>query len=134
MIQALKCPLLIALVASVIFVPAIPAQDKAAPKTEAKAKAEGKKRDTYPFTGKVTNVDKIGKIIMLNGKDGDRHMHVTFTTKLFKAGKPATFEEVVIGEEVTGQARKAEGRQELVSIYLGPRPEGKGEKKKGETK
>ena len=94
-------------------------------KKEAPAK---KKSDSLPFNGKVGAIDKTAKIITV----GERKFQVTSETKIMKAGKPATLEDAVVGEQVAGSYRKTDdGKLNLLSVRFGPRPEGepKSEKK-----
>lgn len=136
MLKKLKITFIVGLMSAVAISYALPAtaqeKDKS-PKTENKEK---KKRDVYPFTGKVTSVDKVNKKLLVNGADGDRVFNITSETRIMKAGKPATLDDAAVGEQVSGQAKKAGELVEAVSVYIGPRPEGKGggKKKKDEEK
>ena len=81
-----------------------------------------------PARGKVTAIDKTAKTVTV----GERVFHVNAETKLMKAGKPATLEDVVVGEDA-GLFYKKDGEKLVaLSMRFGPRPEGepKGEKKK----
>jgi IMP dehydrogenase/GMP reductase len=140
----MKAPLtcLAALIASALFL-AAPFQTTAQetkPKTEGKAKGkeEGKdkaKRDTYPYQGKVKSTDKTAMTITLEGKEKERVIGVTSETKFTKEGKPATFGDVATGENVRGQVKKTpEGKENAVSVFLGPVPEKKGGEKKEKKK
>lgn len=83
-----------------------------------------KKAIRLPFRGKVNSVDKTAMTITLDGKEKKRVIHVTAQTRIAKAGKPAKLEDAVVGEEVGGQAiRTADGREEAISLRLGPKPE-----------
>jgi len=73
-------------------------------------------------------VDKTAKTI----KVGERTFHVTSETRIMKAGKPATLDDAVVGEEVGGTYKEADGKLNAVSLRLGPRPEGGEKKKKSE--
>jgi hypothetical protein len=100
----------------------LPAQEKKEGKKEESpaAPAKQKKRDTAPFRGKIDAVDKTAKTI----KVGERTFQVTSTTRIMKAGKPATLDDATVGEEVGGQYKKTEdGKLELVTLRIGPRPE-----------
>lgn len=91
------------------------------------------KRDTAPFKGKVASVDKAAMTFMV----GERTFQVTSETKITKAGKPATLEDAVVGEEVAGRSKKtADGKLVALSIRFGAKAEGeaKPEKKKEEKK
>ena len=129
---------LAALIAGALFIAApfhAAAQEgKEKPKTEGKDKA---KRDTYPYQGKVKSTDKTAMTITLEGKEKERVVTVTSETKIMNQGKPATFGDVAVGENVRGQVKKTpEGKENAVSVYLGPAPEKKGgdKKKEGEKK
>ena len=126
---------LAALISGALFI-AAPFQATAQegkPKAEGKEKAkdEKAKRDTYPYQGKVKSTDKTAMTITLEGKEKERVIGVTSETKISKDGKPATFGDVATGENVRGQVKKTpEGKENAVSVFLGPVPEKKG----GETK
>lgn len=126
-----------ALLASALFISA-PFQASAQEKKE-KPKAEGQekpKRETYPYQGKVKATDKTAMTITLEGKEKERVVTVTSETKIMNQGKPATFGDVAVGELVRGQVKKADGKENAVSVYIGPAPEKKGgeKKKEGEKK
>jgi hypothetical protein len=92
-------------------------------------KGEKKSARHVPFHGKVDTMDKAAGTL----KIGERTFHVTPGTKITKDGKPATFEQAVVGEEVGGAFQQADGgRLELTSLRIGPKPakEGKQEEKK----
>lgn len=94
------------------------AADKPDKKTE---KAE-KKEIRPPFNGKISAVDKTARTI----KVGERTFSITPTTKIMMAGKPATLEDVKVGEEVGGQYREGDGgKLEVLSLRVGPKPEKK---------
>lgn len=92
----------------------VKAEDK--PATE---KKETAKRDTVPFHGKVSAVDKSAHTITL----GARTFHTTPTTRFTKDGKPATLDDVKVGEEVGGLSKKTDDKLNLVSLRIGPKPE-----------
>lgn len=90
------------------------AADKPAPTEKAEKKAR-----QIPFHGKIGAVDKEAKSF----KVGERTFHVTATTKIVKAGKPATFDDATVGEEVGGTYLSAEGgKLEVMSLRVGPKP------------
>ncbi len=98
----------------------------ATPEAGKKAKPRG-----LPFRGKLSAVDKLAKTITIKGKEKDRVFHITSQTKISKAGKPATLDEGVVGEDVSGFAREAAGgNMEAASVRFGPRPEAEGAKGK----
>jgi Cu/Ag efflux protein CusF len=71
-----------------------------------------------PFRGKVKSVDASAKTISV----GTLTLQITSQTKIIKVGKPATLEEVAIGDDVAGSYRKdAEGNMNAVSLRIGPK-------------
>lgn len=95
----------------------LPAQEK---KQGTNAPAAKEKRDTAPFRGKIVAVDKTAKTI----KVGERTFQVTSSTKIMKAGKPATLDDATVGEEVGGHFKKTDdGKLELLSLRIGPKSE-----------
>ena len=89
-----------------------------APKTEKKASG-------LPFNGKVSAVDKTAKTITLGETEKARTFQITSETKIFKSKKPATFDDVAVGDQVGGYARKnAEGKSEVVTLNTGLPPKG----------
>src|SRR6266705_1222784 len=82
-------------------------------------KAEKKARST-PFKGTVSAVDKAAKTVTLEGKEKARVFQVTSTTKIHKDKKPATLDDVAVGDRVGGAYREnAEGKMELVTLNTG---------------
>lgn len=82
-------------------------------------KGEKKAPKSLPFRGKIAAVDKVANTI----KVGERTFHVTSTTKMAKAGKPAILDDATVGEEVGGAYREADGgKLELVSLRIGAKP------------
>jgi hypothetical protein len=87
----------------------------AAAKKETKAKAR-------PFVGTVKAVDKVAKTITLEGEKAQTLL-VTSETRLVKDDKPVTFDDVPVGESVTGSLREtAEGKLEAIRINVGKKP------------
>ncbi len=104
-----------------------PAEKKAATKDAA---AE-KKPVAGPFHGKLAALDKAAKTITV----GKRTFQVTSETKIHKAGKPATFQEGVVGEEVSGYVKPTDdGKLIATTVNFGPKPESKGSEKAAEKK
>ena len=100
--------------------------------TEKVTEVPKKKVKGMPFNGKVSGVDKPSKSITLEGKEKARTFQITSETKISKDKKPATLEEVIVGDNVGGYAREnAEGKLEVVTLNLKPAaPKAKeGEKK-----
>lgn len=113
------------------FISSIPTSAAEQKKPDA---AEKEKPGRLPFSGKIGAVDNVSKSITLAGKEKNRVIHVTSETKIMKAGKPATFDDAKVGEEVGGQLRKtADGKEEAISLRVGPKPE-ETPKKEGKEK
>lgn len=93
-------------------------------------KAEKKGPKTLPFRGKIMAVDAAAKVITV----GERKFHVTASTKFMKAGKPATFANATVGEEVGGAYYEEAGKLELASLRIGPKPDELPREKKKEKK
>ncbi|MBI3879430.1 MAG: hypothetical protein HY301_05125 [Verrucomicrobia bacterium] len=112
-------------VLAVAFIqPAVPAAEK-----EGKAKS-------VPYTGKVSAVDKVAKTVTLATKEKSRTYQVTAETKINKAGKPATLDDAVVGEEASAYGHEADGKYVAQSLRLGPKTDApaKGKKKEAEKK
>ena len=105
-----------------------PAADKKA--AVAKKEPATKKKGAHPFRGKLAAVDKTAKTI----KVGESIYQVTSETKITKAGKPATLEDGVVGEPVTGYVKPTEGgKMAATTVHFGAKAgEKSGEKKKVE--
>lgn len=112
----------------------LPAQEKKEGKKDENSTAatvKEKKKDTAPFHGKIDAVDMTAKTI----KVGERTFQVTSSTKITKAGKPATLDEATVGEEAGGYYKKTEdGKLELLSLRIGPKPEKEAKPEKPEKK
>ena len=106
--------ILVAAFAATAALPVMAADEKPAEKNAAPAVR------AVPFRGKIAAVDKSAKTI----KVGDRTFHVTSDTRIIKAGKPSTLDEVKVDEEVGGAYREGEDKKmNLVTLRVGPRPE-----------
>jgi hypothetical protein len=74
-----------------------------------------------PFRGRLKTVDLNAKIIVLEGAKAQTYQ-ITSETRISKDDKPATLNEISVGESVTGFAREiAEGKWEARSLYAGKR-------------
>ena len=127
MMNSLKRILITVLLSVVAMAVALPL-----PAAEKDALADAKKEKQpkgMPFNGKIKSVDKTNKTITID-REKSNTFHVTSATKIIKAGKPATFEDAVVGEVIAGQAREKDGKLEAVSIRLGPKPADEGSTKK----
>ncbi|HWH68814.1 MAG TPA: hypothetical protein VNT26_05480 [Candidatus Sulfotelmatobacter sp.] len=81
------------------------------------AKTE-KKPTTRPFHGKLAALDQTAKSITV----GKRTFFITSDTKIFKAGKPATLGDGVVGETASGGFNTAEnGKLIATKINFGPK-------------
>jgi hypothetical protein len=97
-------------------------EKKSAAAKKETAKGE-KKPSAHPFHGKLAGVDKTAKTIAV----GKSIYHVTSETKITKDGKPATLEEGVVGEPVSGYVKpNAEGNLVAATVHFGAKPEAKG--------
>src|SRR5580765_4118033 len=91
---------------------------------DAKA-APDKKPSAGPFHAKLTAVDKAAKTITV----GKRTFHINPETKFNKAGKPATLNDGVIGEPVSGYVKpNDEGKLVATKVNFGPKTEEGGAK------
>jgi hypothetical protein len=74
-----------------------------------------------PYVGKVSAVDATAKTLTLKGKDKDRVLNITDSTKITKDGAPADLSAVTAGEEVRGQATKNGDKWDATSVMIGPK-------------
>src|SRR3954470_21200556 len=82
-------------------------------KTTAKSK-----QTTGPFRGHLVAVNKGAKSVTV----GKRVFYVTAETKILKAGKAATLDQAVVGEEASGGFKTADdGRLIATKLNLGPK-------------
>jgi hypothetical protein len=103
------------------------AQTKDKPAKTAPEKKDGaeKKPTAGPFHGKLAAVDKSAKTITV----GKRTFQITSETKMFKAGKPATLDEGIIGEEASGYVKPTEdGKLVATKVNFGPKASAEGSK------
>ena len=108
--------------------------DKAAAKTEAQPKkGGGAKKESRakfrPFTGKIKEVNKAAQTLTLEGGKAQT-FQVTSETKINKEGKPATFDDLAVGEIARGRALDRDGKWEAVKLNLGPQAARPGKPKK----
>jgi hypothetical protein len=95
--------------------------------TVEKSDATPKKKSAHPFHGKLVAVDKTAMTLKL----GESTYQITSQTKITKAGKPATLEDGVIGETVSGYAKPTEdGKMAATSVRFGAKPEESATQKK----
>jgi uncharacterized membrane protein len=94
--------------------------------TESKDTA-AKKKSAHPFKGKLASMDKAAKTITI----GKSTYQMTSDTIITKAGKPATLEDGVIGEEASGYAKPGEdGKMIMTKLRFGPKSDEKPAEKK----
>jgi len=87
----------------------------------------GHKQTSGPFRGRLAAIDKAGRTITI----GKRTFHLTPETKILRAGKPATLESAVLGEETSGGFKTSEnGKLVATKVNLGPKVETGGVQKK----
>lgn len=71
-----------------------------------------------PFHGKLAAIDKVAKTITV----GKRTFQITSESKLKKAGKPATLEDGVVGETVSGYVKPSpDGKLVAATVNFGPK-------------
>jgi colicin import membrane protein len=105
------------------------ATDKAATEKQAATKTE-KKASAGPFHGKLAALDKMAKTITV----GKRTFLITSETKMFKAGKPATLDDGVVEEEVSGYVKpNDEGKLVATKVTFGPKTTAKSAEKKTDS-
>jgi hypothetical protein len=91
---------------------------KSATDTQEPAKGE-KKPAAGPFHGKLAAVDQTAKTINV----GKRTFLITSETKIKKEGKPATLQDGVVGEEVSGYVKPNDaGKLVATTVNFGPKP------------
>ncbi len=80
-----------------------------------------------PFHGKLVSIDKTAKTITV----GKRTFQITSETKIKKSGKPATLEDGVVGETVSGYIKPgADGKLNATTVNFGPKAAETGDKGK----
>lgn len=95
-----------------------PAEKSAASPADKSGKAE-KPAKGGPFHGKLAAVDKVAKTITV----GKRTFQITSETKIKKNGKPATLDDGVVGETVSGYIKPgAEGKLMATTVNFGQKP------------
>jgi len=78
-----------------------------------------KKARALPFNGKVGAVDKVAKTVTLEGKEKARVFQITSESKIRKDKKPATLDDVMVGDRVGGSQREsADGKMEVVTLNV----------------
>lgn len=96
-----------------------------------KNEAPARKRTAGPFRGKLAAVDRVNRTITV----GKRTFQITSETKIFKGRTPATLEDAVVGETVSGGFRTApDGKLNATKLTFGPKTGGKAPAKKADAK
>jgi hypothetical protein len=96
-------------------------------KSASKKDSAEKKKAAHPFTGKLAAIDKTAKTF----KVGESTYQVTSETKVTKAGKPATLEDGVVGEPVSGHVKPSEdGKMIATTVHFGAKAKDKTTDKK----
>jgi hypothetical protein len=100
-----------------------------APETPPPAKAPKKPRkksesNNLPFRGKIEAVDTKALTITLAGKEKQRVLHVTSSTRFDKNGHPSTFGDLKVGDEIRGSYTKTKDSENLVRVLVGAAPAG----------
>ena len=130
MTQLLRNLAFAALVSAIL--PAVQAKD-AAPAAPAPAKAPVLAARPLPYAGVVDGVDKAKQTFMFKENAGERTFVVTATTKIenraTKTPVPAKFDDIKLGEYVTGSYVKNGTTLEAHSVHLGKTAPVKGVKK-----
>ena len=107
------------------------AADKAEKKAEAPAGEAAKVKGT-PYRGTIVSVDKTAMTVTVKVKVAEKTFTVTSTTKITNAttSKPATIEDVVVGEPVSVYYKTDSGdKPEAISLKFGKKPAKEGEAK-----
>ena len=114
--RTMKKLLGIALLVGAILGMPFAAQPADAPATPPAAE---KKARALPFRGKVGAVDKVAKTVTLEGSERARVFQITSQSKIRKDKKPATLDEVMVGDRVGGSQREsADGKLEVVTLNV----------------
>ena len=95
---------------------------KASTSPAEKTTTDATKARAIPFHGMISAIDAKAKTFTIAGKEHSRVFKITDKTVLTKAGKPATWKDVVANEEARGSYWKmTDGTLEAKSVKLGPK-------------
>jgi hypothetical protein len=84
------------------------------------AKDSRKSSGITPFNAKLKSVDTSARTIHF----GETTLLIAPETKIIKAGKPATLEDAVVGEQVAGAYKRgADGKLTATTVRFGPKPD-----------
>jgi len=96
-------------------------------KSSSSSKSSETKASAGPFHGKLAAVDKSAKTVTV----GKRTFQVTAETKIIKNEKPATINDGVIDDVVSGYYKtSSEGKLTLTTLRFGPKTDTKTAEKK----
>jgi len=100
--------------------------EKKAPAAQTEGGKAAKKPGAHPFHGKLAAVNQVAKTITV----GKSTYQITSETRIKKDGKPATLEDGVVGEPVSGYVKPdAQGKLAATTVNFGAKPKGGSEKK-----
>src|SRR4051812_12499277 len=103
------------------------AQTQSTNKASDKAASTPKKQTAGPFHGKLAAMDKSARTITV----GKRTFQVVADSKIQKNGKPATFDDGVVDQEVSGYFKTApDGKLVATKVTFGPKASSKSSEKK----
>ncbi len=95
--------------------------DSPGSQTAAAEAPAAKSQRAVPFHGMIAVVDSAAKTFTIAGKEHSRTFKITESTKITKAGQPATAADVVANEEARGSYTKAaDGTLEVKTLKVGP--------------
>jgi hypothetical protein len=99
--------------------------EKKAPGTKGDSAASEKKKSPHAFHGKLAAVDKKARTIQV----GKSIYQVNTESKIKKDGKPATLEDGVLGEPVSGYVKPSDdGKMVAATLNFGAKTDAKGKK------
>jgi hypothetical protein len=102
----------------------VPMGAKAQPATPAStnAPAADAKPKITRFRGKLGEIDKVNKTITFDDK-AKRVFEVTSETKIIRGGQPATLDDAMVGDAVSGSYIKTDdGKKVAKFLRFGPKP------------
>ena len=111
---------------------ALPLQLTAQTNKPSASKKESKARTptVTPFRGKLASVDKTAKTITI----GERTIQITSETKIINGDKPGTFDDAVVGENVTGGYKNENGKMVATKVTFSAKSASKKSTAKEEKK
>jgi uncharacterized protein YqeY len=91
---------------------------QAATKAATTENAKAKKAKATVYNGKVATVEKMAKTFTLDGKK-DLVFQVTSETRIVKDGKPATMDDVTVGESVKVRSKVKDDKTDALLVQIG---------------